>query len=159
MRLQRLGTVLALFGGLAHASVAAVVSRPYGGAGNETQHYPEWTVRDLFREVDLEQHRVWVSFLLLERGAVTAESRCMLALAPPADADPRTWSWYHRQCHGGIGRGAFVSWGYAAAGDRAVMTVVSEARDRVAIFTFPHVNSGSYLGDAGPEPVFPILRK
>ncbi|OTA90246.1 hypothetical protein M434DRAFT_372066 [Hypoxylon sp. CO27-5] len=61
-----------------------------------------------------------------------------------------TWEWYNRECEGS---GYFASWGYLATGDAGIMTIVNSTRNGQAFFGFSDINSGSYLGDAGPNPV------
>ncbi|KAI1762808.1 hypothetical protein GGR53DRAFT_399232 [Hypoxylon sp. FL1150] len=107
-----------------------------------------WTVQDMFRDVDVEKHTITVGFTILDGTA--AGSRCMLVLTPPEGVDMQTWEWYNKKCEES---GYYASWGYLNTQNAGIMTLVNSDRDSEAFFGFPDISSGAYLGDAGPNPV------
>ncbi|KAI2606535.1 hypothetical protein GGR54DRAFT_644150 [Hypoxylon sp. NC1633] len=107
----------------------------------------EWSVEDLFRDVDVERRLVTVGFRILD--GTLSGARCVLSLTPPEGVDIQTWEWYNRACQGS---GFYASWGYMATGDAGIMTIVKNGQ---AFFGFSNIKSTAYLGDAGPNPVSP----
>ncbi|XXH00150.1 hypothetical protein Hte_006492 [Hypoxylon texense] len=107
-----------------------------------------WTVQDMFRDVDVQEHTVTVGFRILD--GTSDGAHCMLVLTPPEGANMETWEWYNKKCEES---GYYASWGYLAAQDAGIMTLVNPDRNSEAFFGFADISSGAYLGDAGPNPV------
>ncbi|KAI1776294.1 hypothetical protein F4818DRAFT_440661 [Hypoxylon cercidicola] len=116
--------------------------------GGDSTPTGNWTVQDMFRDVDVQKHTVTIGFHILD--GTSDGAHCMLVLTPPEGVDMDTWEWYNKQCEES---GYYASWGYMAGQDAGIMTLVNPDRNSEAFFGFPSISSSAYLGNAGPNPV------
>ncbi|ORY71505.1 uncharacterized protein BCR38DRAFT_519881 [Pseudomassariella vexata] len=105
-----------------------------------------WTIENLFRFVDPSDNSIKMEFYLVEDGIT-----CRLNLQPPTGMDAKTWAWSAQKCEN---NDYTVSWGFDEIHDAGIMTLVSPEKDRDAFFGWRDISKISYLGNAGPNPVY-----
>ncbi|KAI0907447.1 hypothetical protein F4823DRAFT_641352 [Ustulina deusta] len=103
-----------------------------------------WSIPVLARRIDTGTNTVFMSFAIDGTNGEDLEPvPCTLYLQAPDDVvDLAKWQFYNMKCQES---GFYVSWGYLAASDAGIMTLVSPTRDTEAFFGFSDISKSEFL--------------
>ncbi|KAI2643338.1 hypothetical protein GGS21DRAFT_495877 [Xylaria nigripes] len=128
-----------------------LVDRQDSGDDGPSSYEYQWTVAGMHRHIDTNAS-TWDMAFAIKTINEQAPFICNLHLDAPIGTDLRTWTWADKEMEG---CGFIASWGYMAANDAGIMTLVNPSRDRIAWFGFDDINKSESLGWAGPNPSYP----